>query len=56
MRNGLHRTYGALHLHSITCSCYLRLPGLRIERSRDRLFSAAWTRCARTRRESQKLI
>ena len=31
----LHRTYGAHHLHFITCSCYGRLPFLRTARSRD---------------------
>ena len=25
MPSGLHRTYGAHHLHFITCSCYRRL-------------------------------
>jgi putative transposase len=33
---GLHRTYGAHHLHFITCSCYHRRPKLRSLRSRDR--------------------
>lgn len=28
MPSGLHRTYGAHHLHFMTCSCYCRLPGL----------------------------
>jgi putative transposase len=32
---GLHRTYGAHHLHFITCSCYRRLPFLGTVRSRD---------------------
>jgi putative transposase len=32
---GLHRTYGAHHLHFITCSCYRRLPFLGTARSRD---------------------
>jgi putative transposase len=32
---GLHRTYGAHHLHFITCSCYHRLPFLDTPRSRD---------------------
>jgi putative transposase len=36
MPSGLHRTYGAHHLHFITCSCYRRLPLLRAARSRDR--------------------
>jgi len=36
MPSGLHRTYGAHHLHFITCSCYRRLPLLRNARSRDR--------------------
>jgi len=34
MPSGLHRTYGAHHLHFITCSCYRRLPFLRTARSR----------------------
>jgi len=37
--SGLHRTYGAHHLHFITCSCYRRLPFLRTARSRDRFLS-----------------
>jgi len=39
MPSGLHRTYGAHHLHFITCSCYRRLPLLCAERSRDRFLS-----------------
>ena len=35
MPSGLHRTYGARHLHFITCSCYRRLPFLGTARSRD---------------------
>jgi putative transposase len=35
MPAGLHRTYGAHHLHFITCSCYRRLPFLGAARSRD---------------------
>ena len=35
MPAGLHRTYGAHHLHFITCSCYRRLPFLKRARSRD---------------------
>jgi putative transposase len=35
MPSGLHRTYGAHHLHFITCSCYRRLPFLRTARCRD---------------------
>jgi putative transposase len=35
MPRGLHRTYGAHHLHFITCSCYRRWPFLRTVRSRD---------------------
>ena len=35
MPSGLHRTYGAHHLHFITCSCYRRLPFLCTARSRD---------------------
>jgi hypothetical protein len=34
MPSGLHRTYGAHHLHFITCSCYRRLPFLGDARSR----------------------
>ena len=37
MPRGLHRYYGAHHLHFITCSCYHRLPLLRSARNRDRL-------------------
>ena len=39
MPSGLHRTYGAHHLHFITCSCYRRLPFLRPVRNRDRFLS-----------------
>ncbi len=39
MPAGLHRTYGAHHLHFITCSCYRRMPLLVSERSRGRLLS-----------------
>jgi REP element-mobilizing transposase RayT len=39
MPRGLHRSYGAHHLHFITCSCYHRLPFLRTARCRDRLLS-----------------
>ena len=39
MPSGLHRTYGAHHLHFITCSCYRRLPLLSSARARDRLLS-----------------
>ena len=35
MPSGLHRIYGAHHLHFITCSCYRRLPFLDSPRSRD---------------------
>jgi putative transposase len=35
MPAGLHRTYGAHHLHFITCSCFRRLPLLGTARSRD---------------------
>jgi putative transposase len=35
MPSGLHRTYGAHHLHFITTSCYRRLPFLRTARGRD---------------------
>ncbi len=39
MPSGLHRTYGAHHLHFITCSCYRRLPFLSTARSRDLFLS-----------------
>jgi putative transposase len=39
MPAGLHRTYGAHHLHFITCSCYRRLPFLGAGRSRDRFLA-----------------
>ena len=39
MPSGLHRSYGAHHLHFITCSCYRRLPFLSLPRSRDRFLS-----------------
>ena len=39
MPSGLHRSYGAHHLHFITCSCYRRLPLLHNTRGRDRLLS-----------------
>ena len=39
MSAGLHRTYGAHHLHFITCSCYRRLPLLDTARGRDRFLS-----------------
>jgi putative transposase len=39
MPSGLHRTYGAHHLHFITCSCYRRLPFLGSARARDRFLS-----------------
>lgn len=35
MPAGLHRTYGAHHLHFITCSCYQRLPLLNSPKVRD---------------------
>jgi putative transposase len=35
MLSGLRRTYVAHHLHFITCSCYRRLPFLKLARSRD---------------------
>ncbi|MGA2391455.1 MAG: transposase [Candidatus Sulfotelmatobacter sp.] len=35
MPAGLHRSYGAHHLHFITCSCYRWLPFLGTARSRD---------------------
>ena len=39
MPSGLHRTYGAHHLHFITCSCYRRLPFMSTARSRDLFLS-----------------
>lgn len=39
MPAGLHRTYGAHHLHFITCSCYRRLPFLNSERARKLFLS-----------------
>jgi putative transposase len=39
MPSGLHRTYGAHHLHFITCSCYRRLPFLSSAKARDRFLS-----------------
>jgi len=39
MPAGLHRTYGAHHLHFITNSCYRRRPLLDSPRSRDRFLS-----------------
>jgi putative transposase len=39
MPAGLHRTYGAHHLHFITCSCYRRLPFLGTARRRDYFLS-----------------
>jgi putative transposase len=39
MPSGLHRTYGAHHLHFITCSCYRRLPFLGSARARDRFLA-----------------
>jgi putative transposase len=39
MPSALHRTYGAHHLHFITCSCYRRLPFLSTARCRDRFLS-----------------
>src|SRR5437588_9582577 len=39
MPSGLHRTYGAHHLHFITCSCYRRSPLLSTARHRSRFLS-----------------
>ena len=39
MPSGLHRTYGARHLHFITSSCYRRLPLLDSPQARDRFLS-----------------
>ena len=39
MPSGLHRTYGAHHLHFITWSCYRRLPFLNSAATRDRFLS-----------------
>ena len=43
MPSGLHRTYGAHHLHFITCSCYRRLPFLSSARPAT-VFSRSWNR------------
>jgi putative transposase len=43
MPSGLHRTYGAHHLHFITCSCYRRLPFLKTAAARDRFLSSLRT-------------
>ena len=37
--SGLHRTYGAHHLHFITCSCYRRRALLGSARARDRFLA-----------------
>jgi putative transposase len=39
MPSGLHRTYGAHHLHFITSSCHRRLPFLSSARSRNQFLS-----------------
>ena len=39
MPSGLHRTYGAHHLHLITCSCYRRCPFLGSANARDRFLA-----------------
>jgi putative transposase len=39
MPSGLHRTYGACHLHFIKCSCKHRLPLLKSVRARERFLS-----------------
>lgn len=39
MPSGLHRTYGAHHLHFITCSCYRRSPRLNSAKARDRFLA-----------------
>ncbi len=39
MPAGLHRTYGAHHLHFVTWSCYRRLPFLNSARCRDRFLA-----------------
>jgi len=39
MPAGLHRSYGAHHLHFITCSCYRRLPLFSSWQARDRFLS-----------------
>ena len=36
---GLHRSYGAHHLHFITASCYRRLPYLKSAKARDRFLT-----------------
>ena len=45
MPAGLHRTYGAHHLHFITGSCHRRLPFLSSARSRDRFLSIMRREC-----------
>ena len=42
--SGLHRTYGAHHLHFISNSCYQRRPLLNTPRARDRFRSVLETR------------
>jgi REP element-mobilizing transposase RayT len=49
MPSGLHRTYGAHHLHFITCSCYRRLPFLATAGSRDCFLSTLEQTCQRYR-------
>jgi REP element-mobilizing transposase RayT len=39
MPAGLHRTYGALHLHFITTSCYQRRPLFELTQARDHFLS-----------------
>ncbi len=39
MTKGLHRYYGAHHLHFITCSCYHRQPQLDTPQRRDLFLS-----------------
>jgi len=48
MPSGLHRSYGAHHLHFITCSCYHRLP---FQTPARRLSFNVWT----TKRRIEKL-
>ncbi|HEV3512699.1 MAG TPA: transposase [Candidatus Sulfotelmatobacter sp.] len=52
MPAGLHRTYGAHHLHFITNSCYRRLPLLASAGARDRFLSIL----EQTRRKYQFVV
>ena len=52
MPAGLHRTYGAHHLHFITNSCYRRLPLRASAGARDRFLSVL----EQTRRKYQFVV